>query len=52
MESSVTKVTKQAEIKRGGVINPQNNHLHSILTRTILILSKRYESTDIDRKTW
>ena len=46
------KCQKQAEAKRDGVINPQNNNFQSILPREILMLSKRYESTEVDRRTW
>ena len=53
MEKDVTKGSKQAEAKRDGVINPHNyNKIQSILTRKNLMLSKRYESTEVDRKTW
>ena len=43
---------KQAEAKRDAVINPQNYNFNNFLTRKILMLSKRYESTDVDRRTW
>ena len=43
---------KQAEAKRDGVINPQNYNFNQFLTRKILMLSKRYESTEVDRRTW
>ena len=43
---------KQAEAKRDGVINPQNYNFSQILTRKIWMLSKRYESTEVDRRTW
>ena len=43
---------KQAEAKRDGVINPQNYNFNQILTRKIWMLSKRYESTEVDRRTW
>ena len=43
---------KQAEAKRGGVINPQNENFNQFKTREILMLSKRYESTEADRRTW
>ena len=52
MESDLPKVPKQAEAKRDGVINPQKNKFQSIFTREILMLSKRYESTEVDRRTW
>ena len=45
------KVPKQAEAKRDGVINPQNYNFSQFLTRKILMLSKRYESTEVDRRT-
>ena len=43
---------KQAEAKRDGVINPQNYNFSQFKTRKILMLSKRYESTEVDRRTW
>ena len=45
---------KQAEAKRNGVINPQNYNFNQlqILTRKMWMLSKRYESTEVDRRTW
>ena len=43
---------KQAEAKRDGVINPQNYNFNQFQTRKILMLSKRYESTEVDRRTW
>ena len=46
---SAPKVPKQAEAKRNKPIKLQ---FQSILTRTILMLSKRYESTEVDRRTW
>ena len=46
------KVPKQAEAKRDGVINPQNYNFNQFETRKILMLSKRYESTEVDRRTW
>ena len=46
------KRPKQAKAKRDGVIKPQNYNFNQFLTRTILMLSKRYESTKVDRRTW
>ena len=43
---------KQAEAKRDGVINPQNYYFNQFLTWKSLMLSKRYESTKVDRRTW
>ena len=43
---------KQAETKRDGVINPRNYNFNQFLTRKILMLFKRYESTDVDHRTW
>ena len=43
---------KQAEAKRDGVVNPQNYNFNQFKTRKILMLSKRYESTEVDRRTW
>ena len=52
LKSDAQKVSKQAKAKRDGVINPQNYNLNQFLTRKILMLSKRYESTEVDRRTW
>ena len=38
--------------KKDGVINPRNYNFNQFLTRKILMLSKRYESTEVDRRTW
>ena len=46
------KMPTQAETKRDGVINPQNYNFNKFLTRKTLMLSKRYESTEVDRRTW
>ena len=46
------KMPKQPEAKRDGVINVQNYNSINFLTRKILMLSKRYESTEVDRGTW
>ena len=43
---------KQAEAKWDGVINQQNYNFNQFQTRKIVILSKRYESTEVDRRTW
>ena len=45
---------KQAKAKRDGVINQKKKKLQfkSILIQTILMLSKRYESTEVDRTTF
>ena len=45
------KVSKEAEAKRDGVINPQNYNFQSILYGKFYAL-KRYESTVVDRRTW
>ena len=46
----VRKCQKQAEVKRDHVklINPQNYNFNQLT----LMLSKRYESTEVDRRTW
>ena len=46
------KMPKQAEAKRDGVINPQNYNFNQFKTRKSLMLSKRYESIEVDRRTW
>ena len=52
LKSKDQKVPKQAEAKRDDVINPQNYNFNQFQTRKILMLSKRYESTEVDRRTW
>ena len=52
LKSNDQKVPKQAEAKRDGVINPQNYNFNQFWTRNISMLSKRYESTEVDRRTW
>ena len=52
MKSNDQKVPKQAEAKRDGVINPQNYNFNQFKTRNIIMLYKRYESTELDRRTW
>ena len=52
MESEVPKVSKQAESQKGLCNKPTELQFQSILTRRILMLSKRYESTKVDRRTW
>ena len=46
------KMPKQAEAKRDGVISQQYYNSIQFLTRKILMLFKRYESTEVDRRTW
>ena len=43
---------KQADAKRDGEISPKNYNLNQFRTRKILMPSKRYESTGVDRRTW
>ena len=43
---------KQSKGKTDVVINPRNFNFQSILIHKILMLSKRYESTEVDRRTW
>ena len=45
------KVPKPVESKRDGVINPQNYNFNKF-KRKILMLSKRYESTEVNCRTW
>ena len=52
LKSNDQKVPKQAEVKRGGETNPQNYNINQFETRKILMLSKRHESTEVDRRTW
>ena len=43
---------KKSEAKRDGAINPQNYIFNQCLTGKISMLSKSYESTEVDRRTW
>ena len=53
LKSNDRKVPKQAEAKRDGVINPQNYNFKQFFKHgKFLMLSKRYESTEVDRRTW
>ena len=53
MKSDAQNVPEQAKAKRDGVINkPTKLQFQSILTQKILMLSKRYESTEVDRRTY
>ena len=52
MNSEAPKVTKQAESKRDGVINQQNYNFNIIFKWKMLMLLKRYESAEVDRRTW
>ena len=53
LKSNDKKVPKQAKAKGDGVINPQNYNFNQFQTRkNYLMLSKRYESTEVDRRTW
>ena len=51
-KSDVQKVPKEAKAKRDGVINPQNYNFHQILKTENFDALKRYESTEVDRRTW
>ena len=50
IENIDLKVPKKAEAKRDCVIHPKIQ-FQSILIRKMM-LSKRYESTEVDRRTW
>ena len=52
LKTNDQKVPKQAEAKRDGVINPHNYNFNYFFRRKILMLSKRYESTEVDHRTW
>ena len=51
VKSVVQKVPKQAEAKRDDVINPQNYNSINFNMENFDAL-KRYESTEVDRRTW
>ena len=51
LKSDDQKVPKQAEAKRDGVINPQITISVNFNTENFDAL-KRYESTEVDRRTW
>ena len=52
VENSGPKMPKQAEAKRDGVINPQKLQVKLILIQKSLMLSQRYESTEVNHRTW
>ena len=53
LKSNDQKVPQQAEAERDGVKKtPQNYNFNQFKTRKILMFSKRYESTEVDRRTW
>ena len=43
---------EQAEVKKGWCNKPTKLQLQLIFTRITLMLSKRYGSTEVDRRTW
>ena len=45
------KSAEKGKAKGDGVINPQNYNFNEFYTEN-LMLSKRYKSTDVDRRTW
>ena len=47
LKSDAPKLPKQDEAKRDGITNLQNYNFNQFL-----MLSKRYESTEVDRRTW
>ena len=51
VENDDPKVPKQAEAKRDGVKKPQNYNFNQFYTENFDAL-KRYESTEVDRRTW
>ena len=51
VENDCPEVSKQAEAKRDGVINPQITISINFNTENFDAL-KRYESTKVDRRTW
>ena len=51
VENVDPKVPKQDDAKRDGVINPQNYNFNQFYTEKFDAL-KRYESTEVDRRTW
>ena len=46
------KMLEHGIAKRDGVINPEKLQFKWILNTENLMLSKRYESTEVDRRTW
>ena len=48
LKRDVPNVPKQAEAKRDGVINPQNYNFNTEIFDALI----RYESTEVDRRTW
>ena len=52
LKIDVQKLPKHVEAKSDGVINPQNYNFSQFLHGKILMLSKRYTPTEVDRRTW
>ena len=52
MKSDASKVPKQAKAIKDGAINPQNYNLKQFYLKKNVMLSKRYESTEVDRRPW
>ena len=51
VENDYRKVPKQSKAKRDGVINPQKYNPKQYQYEKCLMLSKRYESSEVDRRT-
>ena len=56
---SQTKILKndaqkkcQNKANRDGLLNPQNYNFNHTFTQKILMFSSRYESAEVDRRTW
>ena len=52
VEKGGPKVPKQAEANGDGCSKSTKLQFQLILMQKILMLSKRYESTEVDRRTW
>ena len=52
MYTPCQKCQNKVKARRDGVINPQNYNFNEFLNTEKLMLSKRYESTEVDRRTW
>ena len=52
LKTDPQKCRKKDKARRDGVINQQSSNFNPIFTQNILILSKCYESTVVDGRTW
>ena len=52
VKSDAKKCKNNVKARRECVINPQNDNFNEFYNMENLMLSKHYESTEVDRRTW